>query len=143
MDEKARSAGKHEFNPERIGKPTPGPLSVIAVEVDADPRLNAPPPKFTETMFEIRRDDGMPIGQAYCGNAVWLHEGEAEANARLWSAAPDMYQSLLVAKEALDCWATHDPGCPGRTEDDDYCSCGLGNARASVFAAIAKARGES
>lgn len=46
--------------------------------------------------------------------------------------------ALRVAHEALGCWGVHDPGCPGRNEGDDYCSCGLGEVRGVVTKAVSR-----
>lgn len=45
-------------------------------------------------------------------------------------------KALAEARDALDCWAVHDHGCPGRVEGDEYCTCGLWLARKAVADAL-------
>lgn len=42
-----------------------------------------------------------PLGTAYKGNAVWLKEGESEANAAYITAAANAVPRLIAEKEAL------------------------------------------
>lgn len=55
---------------------------------------------------------------------------------RLRKHIDDMRTALVEAREALNCWARHDYGCPGRNEGDEYCTCGLWQSRDVVERAI-------
>lgn len=56
--------------------------------------------------------------------------------ARLFASAPAMHRALKEAKDALDCWASHDHDCPGRGEEVEYCTCGLWAAQCAVIEAL-------
>lgn len=48
------------------------------------------------------------------------------------ATANDLTEALKLRdklREALTCWGVHDPGCPGKNEGPDYCTCGLAAAR--------------
>jgi len=56
----------------------------------------------------------------------------AKEKANHAATANDLTEALKLRdklREALTCWGVHDPGCPGKNEGPDYCTCGLAAAR--------------
>ena len=76
--------------------------------------------------------DSVPIAETIAGRLIDYHE--AEANARLMAAAPDLLAALEVALNDFDTW-----GEVWQSDDDDGVNFPAVNA---IRAAIAKARGE-
>ena len=81
---------------------------------------------------EVMDARGRNVARAHCGGAYGVKLDEAEANARLIAAAPDMLAALVTALEMLvDSWG------------DEQIAAGDDQVANVLKAAIAQAKGEA
>jgi hypothetical protein len=125
---------------------------------DAEPSASfTPGPWVKDRHGQLSGPDGTIVCTKGLGLSISLGGDPypvAEANARLIAAAPDMYEALEEAEEALRDTACHGPGAPCArypikdrygnclgAAGDGTCGKLAGDALVKVLAALAKAQG--